>query len=800
MRRVFPIPTLGYSGRVPADDDQRSGPAPRELGADRERHAQRQRDRRARGAAASELVWPATAVPCRGTWSDEHERLRSRKPLASLSLDADNQWSYMKIHGDDGWELVPVLPRRPRAAGARRARIATASASRSSSSARTPRSPRTTTRSARWPRAGHEIGNHSFRHEPWLHRYSEAELDEELAAGRGRDRGRDRACARRVPGSRATASRRPTLRVLLRRGYVYDASTLPTYIGPLARAYYFRHRAAHRRAAGRARAALRHVGGRPPAGAAVPLGGRRPHAPRAAGHDAARAQGADPRQLPARCSARYSPAAARAVLRRARCRRLSRRRRRAVDPAAPARPHLRRRRARSSRFFPGMQIPTGREARPGRLVPRPASGATSRWCRWGSTPGRSRRATCRCARRSSRPRRDRERGVRPCRTLPTRPVADGGRAAAVPGAVREPRPFVSVIVPAYNEAAIVVDTLTAALRLPDLARGPRTGGRSSSSTTAAPTTPASSPTSSRRTHRERAHPPPPRELPARPGAALRVQLTHGRLHRGHGLRPQLRRRSPRPHALHDPGLEGADRHRVARTPRAATTTNIPFGRRVLSRGANWLLSRAAGGELTTVTGMVRVYDGPLPAQPRPAGDGHRDQHRDHLQGADPARPDHRDPGPPRLVVPRDRGRPPAATKFRSRADTISSLFSSFLFRPFLFFMLPGLILLASRGVLVRLVHLARLPGVGPAVVVRELRPHRRDPERVRARAARLPLHRGHAGPRDPADQPRRHRGPGEAVLRGAVPPRDLDLPPGPARRARRRRPGRRPRGRGALPG
>ena len=39
------------------------------------------------------------------------------------------------------------------------------------------------------------------------------------------------------------------------------------------------------------------------------------------------------------------------------------------------------------------------------------------------------------------------------------------------------------------------------------------------------------------------------------------------------------------------------------------TTNIPFGRRIMSRGANWILSHAAGGDLTTLTGMVRVYDG-----------------------------------------------------------------------------------------------------------------------------------------------------------------------------------------------
>ena len=29
------------------------------------------------------------------------------KPIASLSLDLDNKWSYMKTHGDAGWESLP---------------------------------------------------------------------------------------------------------------------------------------------------------------------------------------------------------------------------------------------------------------------------------------------------------------------------------------------------------------------------------------------------------------------------------------------------------------------------------------------------------------------------------------------------------------------------------------------------------------------------------------------------------------------------------------------------------------------
>jgi peptidoglycan/xylan/chitin deacetylase (PgdA/CDA1 family) len=30
------------------------------------------------------------------------------KPIASLSVDLDNQWSYIKIHGDRGWDSLPT--------------------------------------------------------------------------------------------------------------------------------------------------------------------------------------------------------------------------------------------------------------------------------------------------------------------------------------------------------------------------------------------------------------------------------------------------------------------------------------------------------------------------------------------------------------------------------------------------------------------------------------------------------------------------------------------------------------------
>jgi peptidoglycan-N-acetylglucosamine deacetylase len=85
---------------------------------------------------------------------------------------------------------------------------------------------------------GHEVGNHSFNHEPWLHLYTEAEIETELASAE--------AHIQRVTGARPVCFRGPgfsfsrtVLKVLAQRGYICDASTFPTFLGPLARAYYF---------------------------------------------------------------------------------------------------------------------------------------------------------------------------------------------------------------------------------------------------------------------------------------------------------------------------------------------------------------------------------------------------------------------------------------------------------------------------------------------------------------------------------------------------------------------------------
>ena len=163
--------------------------------------------------------------------------MKAEKPIASLSLDLDNKWSYMKTHGDAGWKSFPsyldVLV--PRVLEFLRARNLTITFFIVGQDAALKENREALGQIAA---AGHEIGNHSFHHEPWMHLNSEADIEREIASA---EEHIDRATGRNPVGFRGpgyTCSP-AILRVLRRRGYQYDASTLPTYLGPLARAYYF---------------------------------------------------------------------------------------------------------------------------------------------------------------------------------------------------------------------------------------------------------------------------------------------------------------------------------------------------------------------------------------------------------------------------------------------------------------------------------------------------------------------------------------------------------------------------------
>jgi peptidoglycan/xylan/chitin deacetylase (PgdA/CDA1 family) len=161
------------------------------------------------------------------------------KPLASLSLDLDNKWSYLKTHGDAGWESFPsyldvVVPRVLAMLAERGLRITFFIVGQDAALEKN----RAALRSI--ADAGHEIGNHSFHHEPWLHLYSPEQLSEELT--RAED-ALEAATGERPIGFRGPgySFSQPLLAELANRGYEYDASTFPTFLGPLARAYYFFH-------------------------------------------------------------------------------------------------------------------------------------------------------------------------------------------------------------------------------------------------------------------------------------------------------------------------------------------------------------------------------------------------------------------------------------------------------------------------------------------------------------------------------------------------------------------------------
>ena len=158
-------------------------------------------------------------------------------PLAGISLDLDDLWTYLRTHGDAAWESRPsflarfvpaVLDELDEAGITLTFFIVGADA------AQTKHHPLFREIVSR----GHEIGNHSFEHEPWLHLYSRERLvaevqrtEDALAQATGQ-----RPVGFRGPGYSWSAD---LLEILADRQYLYDASTLPTYLGPLARAYYF---------------------------------------------------------------------------------------------------------------------------------------------------------------------------------------------------------------------------------------------------------------------------------------------------------------------------------------------------------------------------------------------------------------------------------------------------------------------------------------------------------------------------------------------------------------------------------
>ena len=156
--------------------------------------------------------------------------------IASVSLDLDNKWSYLKTHGSE-WAHFPgylhvVVPRVLEFLEARGLKITFFIVGQDAARQENAQPLRAIAE------AGHEIGNHSFNHEPWLHLYSRAQLDEELQRAEDSIEAATgvRPSGFRGPGFSISAT---TLEALAARGYQYDATAFPNILNPLARAYFF---------------------------------------------------------------------------------------------------------------------------------------------------------------------------------------------------------------------------------------------------------------------------------------------------------------------------------------------------------------------------------------------------------------------------------------------------------------------------------------------------------------------------------------------------------------------------------
>lgn len=159
------------------------------------------------------------------------------KPIASISLDLDNKWAYMKAQGNPRWQDWPtylpmIVPRILDVLRDRDLKITFFVVGQDAEHEVNLEPLRMIAN------AGHEIANHSYNHEPWLHLYGPKQLAEEFD--------KTETAIFNATGQLPVGFRGPgfslsdeVLRTLMRRGYLYDGTSFPTFLGPVARAYYF---------------------------------------------------------------------------------------------------------------------------------------------------------------------------------------------------------------------------------------------------------------------------------------------------------------------------------------------------------------------------------------------------------------------------------------------------------------------------------------------------------------------------------------------------------------------------------
>jgi peptidoglycan/xylan/chitin deacetylase (PgdA/CDA1 family) len=186
--------------------------------------------------------YPALAVRKR--------RAGAHKLQATISLDLDDLWTYLRARGDEGWAsapsvLQPTAERLIPLLEDLRLRITIFVVGRDAVLTNSQEVIKS------FARAGHEIGNHSFDHLPSLPHLDRQSIVRDVHNAGEAIRS---ACGTRPMGFRSPAYgiSEELIRVLVDAGYAYDASLFPTVLVPVLRLY---HRAV---LSTRARVALGH--------------------------------------------------------------------------------------------------------------------------------------------------------------------------------------------------------------------------------------------------------------------------------------------------------------------------------------------------------------------------------------------------------------------------------------------------------------------------------------------------------------------------------------------------------------
>lgn len=158
------------------------------------------------------------------------------KPLAALSVDMDDLWSYMKTAGESDWQSYPsfmssAMPRLFNALDRHGMGITAFVIGEDV------KRPAVRPWLAEFVRRGHELANHSFAHDAAYVGQGKDIITAELQAVEDVVAQEFGVTLKGYRGPSFSYSK-DLLEVLRDRGYLYDSSTFPTFLGPLARWYH----------------------------------------------------------------------------------------------------------------------------------------------------------------------------------------------------------------------------------------------------------------------------------------------------------------------------------------------------------------------------------------------------------------------------------------------------------------------------------------------------------------------------------------------------------------------------------